>query len=1293
MKTNLVKITQNSESKKLENIIKKCLMLVTLTVFLGTGTAWGQILSGGNTYSKYHFYPEYTGSLYSGEDYGVYEDGNPVGRSYIYFSSSVFGTYPTTLKYGVVDGTGESEVSNPKTALSFYNSGRCGIIPEQEWDGKKIKIYASYASSSFTIYINQLVMHPQITSPDNNASYNANSQVSVAVRRNSSYVGNVKYAYVTSYDVDNNTSNPPTTTASSNSNEQYYSYYNFTPNRGPYVKIIAQNYNGAWSAPKCIQVIQTVTFDKQGGSGGNSSINPIYGSSMPSASAPSKTGYTFGGYYTGTNGSGTQYYSSSMSSARYWDLTGNPTLYAKWAPYTYTVSYNGNGNTGGSTTSSNHTYDAAKNLTTNGFTRAYTINYNYNGNGQSNGTGTATYTFKNWNTASGGIGTSYSNGQSVTNLATTNGGTVNLYALWNSGSVTLPTPNARSGYSFEGWYTATTGGTKRGNAGDTYTPTANETLYAQWTDNSWKIGHPSPANVIATFSNGTLTITGTGEMQDFDPATRPWVGVKDNITSVVINNNVTTIGNGAFENCNNLASATIPNSIIRIGEHAFLICPKLTSLPNGMGNSVQDICYGAFDKCSSLTSINIPVSVKTIGQYAFAYMDALNSVTVNWATPLTSVDGSVFLDINLSNVNLNVPSGTQCTYATTSVWKGFNVVGAQFTVTYAGNGNTGGSTASSNHAYNRAKNLTCNGFIKTYTVTYNYNGNGQSNGSATANYTFNGWATSSSGSKAYNDCQSVTNITTCGGTVTLYALWNTGYVTLPTPNARSGYSFEGWYTATTGGTKRGNAGDTYAPTANETLYAQWTLNPWQIGHPSPANVTATFSNGTLTITGTGEMQDFDPATRPWVGVKDNITNVIINNNVTTIGNGAFENCNNLASVTIPNSITRIGEHAFLICPKLTSLPNGMGNSVQDIWYGAFDKCSSLTSIIIPASVKTIGQYAFAYMDALNSVTVNWATPLTSVDGNVFSDINLSNVNLNVPSGTACAYAAAPTWENFNIPAAKFTITFNAQSGTVSPSTKTVICGQTVGILPLPTRTGYTFNGWYTGSNCNGTYYSSSTTYNVQENTIVYACWIPIGTPAQANLQLLSLSVNGTLYQNQTGSFTATLKNNGNAAYNSCLWAYLEKPIIHSPYQLIGYGDVFSIAAGESKTITITGTVTLPPDTYDCNMVFDDNNNPSNMAIYQFNNILRIQAIVYPPSSINEIENDQLSIFPNPAKDEIFIKSDFTIKKVEIYSLTGNLLLSENNFNEKISVSALSKGVYMVRIYTNSGFIVSKVVKE
>ena len=81
----------------------------------------------------------------------------------------------------------------------------------------------------------------------------------------------------------------------------------------------------------------TVTLDPQGGSGGTSSVVATFENAMPTATAPTRTGYTFGGYYTGTNGSGTQYYTSIMASAKNSDLVENTTLYAKWTINSYTI--------------------------------------------------------------------------------------------------------------------------------------------------------------------------------------------------------------------------------------------------------------------------------------------------------------------------------------------------------------------------------------------------------------------------------------------------------------------------------------------------------------------------------------------------------------------------------------------------------------------------------------------------------------------------------------------------------------------------------------------------------------------------------------------------------------------------------------------------------------------------------------------------------------------------------------------------------------------------------------------
>ena len=98
-----------------------------------------------------------------------------------------------------------------------------------------------------------------------------------------------------------------------------------------------------------------------------------------------------------------------------------------------------------------------------------------------------------------------------------------------------------------------------------------------------------------------------------------------------------------------------------------------------------------------------------------------------------------------------------------------------------------------------------------------------------------------------------------------------------------------------------------------------------------------------------------------------LTSVTISNSVTSIDNETFSSCYALTSVTIPNSVTSIGERAFYDCYGLTSVT--IPNSVTSIGNHAFWHCSGLTSVTIPNSVTSIGEGAFEECDGLTSVTI------------------------------------------------------------------------------------------------------------------------------------------------------------------------------------------------------------------------------------------------------------------------------------------------------------------------------------
>ncbi|MGP1428503.1 MAG: InlB B-repeat-containing protein, partial [Treponema sp.] len=156
----------------------------------------------------------------------------------------------------------------------------------------------------------------------------------------------------------------------------------------------------------------TVSFNANGGTPAPQSQNVRYEGKVSTPSTISKTGYTFGGWYKSYNYTGTAWNFASDQVISYTNL------YAKWTANTYKVHFDGNGHTGGSMPDQTFTYDeASKPLSQNTFTKT-------------------DYRFTGWTTSSSGS-KMYDNQQSVNNLTTTNGGVVNLYAVW------VPLPKVR----------------------------------------------------------------------------------------------------------------------------------------------------------------------------------------------------------------------------------------------------------------------------------------------------------------------------------------------------------------------------------------------------------------------------------------------------------------------------------------------------------------------------------------------------------------------------------------------------------------------------------------------------------------------------------------------------------------------------------------------------------------------------------------------------------------------------------------------------------------------------------
>ena len=251
---------------------------------------------------------------------------------------------------------------------------------------------------------------------------------------------------------------------------------------------------------------------------------------------------------------------------------------------TYTVNYNGNGATGGTTASSTHTYDKAQNLTLNGYVRQYTVTFNGNYEGSTSQTAKSTYAFKDWNLKNDGTGNAYTNGQSVTNLTSTNNGTVTLYAMWDntvsSAKLTLPTLT-RANYVFEGWYKEQATTTLVGTAGNTYTPSGNITLYAKW----------SLANYSVTTKNGSYyfkTLAEAVAKADSDGSTITILQTNTDISTVIIDKNVTINTNGKTVTRNATITVNNAKTVTINGTGGFTTSATNTFTLNGGNLTVND---------------------------------------------------------------------------------------------------------------------------------------------------------------------------------------------------------------------------------------------------------------------------------------------------------------------------------------------------------------------------------------------------------------------------------------------------------------------------------------------------------------------------------------------------------------------------------------------------------------------------------------------------------------------------------------------------------------------------------
>ncbi len=223
----------------------------------------------------------------------------------------------------------------------------------------------------------------------------------------------------------------------------------------------------AWVATSALTQTYTVKFNANGGSGAPSNQTKTHGKDLKlSATIPTRTGHTFVGWATSSTATSAKY-----SAGSYYTDDKAITLYAVWRKQNYTITYNANGGVN-APASQTQTYGTAITVTSSVPEKDYTVTFNANGGTVDTESYSIDCTFANWNTKKDATGTTVKSGASYTPNANST-----LYAVYsnpNLGSYPIP---YKEGYTFSGWYTATSGGTQ---VTSSTVITADTTLYALW---------------------------------------------------------------------------------------------------------------------------------------------------------------------------------------------------------------------------------------------------------------------------------------------------------------------------------------------------------------------------------------------------------------------------------------------------------------------------------------------------------------------------------------------------------------------------------------------------------------------------------------------------------------------------------------------------------------------------------------------------------------------------------------------------------------------------------------------
>lgn len=653
-----------------------------------------------------------------------------------------------------------------------------------------------------------------------------------------------------------------------------------------------------------------------------------------------------------------------------------------------------------------------------------------------------TYTFSSWNTEDDGSGTSYVAGEKYPKTGSTPYLSAWLYAQWTetytAPSLTLPTPT-RTGYEFLGWNTAPDVGESTSNITGNYQPTEEEiTFYAQWRILNYNVqynangGTGAPAAQTKVYGEN-LTLSNTTPTKNAATTTYK----------------VTFKANGP----------STPDSSQNGGVTTTYTFSKWNTAQNGSGTSYNRggtysanaavTLYAQWTSSSQTTSVTLPTLTwegdrSFLGWYTAASGGNKVGDSGDSYTPTSNVTLYAHWNIGTYNVTYNANGGSSTPTAQTKVY---------------------------------GENLTLRGAISknssstTYTITFNAQGGTSKTSSLTATktitYTFAGWNTAADGTGTTYAASGTYSANTA---VTLYAKWtessSTSSVILPDIQ-RTGYTFNGWYTAASGGTRKGGIGSSYTPTDNTTLYAQWTVNTYTISYNINGGDTAAPQSQSSNYGGSITINNGNGLTRNMViGQRTLVNGYIFNGwNTQTDGKGTSYTAGSTISMPASNLVlyAQWKENTYTIEYYYY---NNKTDSPNSTWKEAIGTSTTLTN---PS--RTELSYIKVTFNPNGGTLVNSASSISTQKTVTYTFTGWKN------RATNGIYAGGSSYtENQSV---KLEETWKQNTVVIEP----------IEHLPRATYQNFDFDGWYDSQNGGKKVGNVNDSYSPTYDKTLYARWI------------------------------------------------------------------------------------------------------------------------------------------------------------------------------------------------------------